>query len=76
MTDQKLHAIESVLAHQEEQIQDLNDVVIQQSKDIELLRKQVSKLYDKINMMDDSSTQEGGDLSTAERAARDKPPHY
>lgn len=70
--------IEETLAHQEQQIQDLSDVLIKQSREIESLRAQLAKLQGKVDVIqhDMNAPDEGRALSVSEQAARDKPPHY
>ena len=71
--------IEETLAHQEQQIQDLSDMVIRQGDEIVLLNKHILKLNDKIGMMEESASNggaEGEGLSVSEMAAMNKPPHY
>ena len=65
MADSK---IEEALAHQEQQIQDLSDIVIEQGKDIDALKKYIAKLEGKIEVLEDGSG--------AEAPANEKPPHY
>ena len=60
-----LSKIEETLAHQEQQINDLSDMVITQSKEIAALQKELLKLQGKIE-----------DLSEDAPAADQKPPHY
>lgn len=59
--------IEAALAHQEQQIQDLSEIVIEQGKDIEKLKAYIEKLEGKIEELED-----GADAP----AANVKPPHY
>ena len=79
MTEHKLNTIEEALAHQEQQIQDLSDMVICQGDEIILLKKHIRKLNDKIGMIEDSAgsgAADGENLSVSEAAAMNKPPHY
>lgn len=72
-----LNHIEETLAHQERQIQDLSDTVSRQWTEIDLLKKHLRKLQDKIDMVGQSVADAGSEnLSVTEQAARDKPPHY
>lgn len=77
MSDEKLNKIEEILAHQEQQIQDLSDMVVHQGDEILALKRYIGKLESKIEILEDSS--QSGDeknLSVTEIAARNKPPHY
>ncbi len=72
-----LNLIEETLAHQEKQIQDLSDTVSRQWEEIDLLKKHLEKLQDKIDQVGNSASGENPEtLSVTEQAARDKPPHY
>lgn len=66
MTEEKLNAIEETLAHQEQQIQDLSDMVVTQGREMATLRKEILKLQGKIENMDEGEQQ----------PANQKPPHY
>ena len=75
MSEEKFHKIEMTLAHQEQQIHDLNDMMNRQWLEIDRLKAMLAKAQDKINTMGDSG-QQGESLSMLEQAALDKPPHY
>ncbi len=64
MTQEK-DRIEETLAHQEQQINDLSEMLIAQNRDIEALQKKLEKLEGKIE-----SAEEDG------QPADQKPPHY
>lgn len=69
--------IEEVLAHQEIQIQDMNEMIVKQWDEIDALKQEVKILRDKIGVLQYTSDQgEAEGLSVAEQALRDKPPHY
>ncbi len=76
MTDSH-HHLEETLAHQERQIQDLSDMVALQWQEIDLLKKAVRGLQEKMLPLTQSAgdTQSEG-LSVTEQALRDMPPHY
>lgn len=77
MTEQKLNQIEEHIAHQDQQIQDLSDMIIHQGKDIDRLKKHISKLESKIHVIEDSSAEgDNSGASISDVAAREKPPHY
>lgn len=64
----KLQTIEETLAHQDQQIADLSEMVIRQSDELAALRKAISKLQGKLeNLQDDT-----GQAPLADQ----KPPHY
>lgn len=76
MTD-PIRQIEESLTHHERQIQDLSDMVARQWQDIDLLKKTVTVLQQKIAAAAQGAGDTGGDkLSVSEQALRDKPPHY
>ncbi len=64
-----------MLAHQEQQIQDLSDVVGAQRKEIDMLTRRLEKTQAKLLDLQDAGGEEKA-LSVTEQALRDKPPHY
>ena len=77
MAENALHTIEETLAHHEQQITDLSDMVVRQSDEISVLKKYIVKLEDKIGAIeDDGNIPSGESLSVTDIATRDKPPHY
>jgi uncharacterized coiled-coil protein SlyX len=72
MSDEKITKLEEVLMHQEQQINDLHKMVTKQWDEIDLLKKHVKRLQGALTEVTDSQN----NLSAAEQAARDKPPHY
>ena len=76
MSDKRLEALETALAYQEQQIQDLNDSVQAQWKAIDLLKAKLQQAEGKIELFKDELAEDGNTLSASEAAARDKPPHY
>ena len=56
MSEEKINKIEETLAHQEQQINDLSDMLIAQGREIDMLKKQVSKLEGKIENIEDGDT--------------------
>ncbi len=68
--------IEETLAHQEQQIQDLNDVVTKQWAEIDRLTKMLGRLKHKVEEIEVSKGDDGEGLSVTEEAALNKPPHY
>jgi uncharacterized coiled-coil protein SlyX len=75
MSDARLQDIETMLAHHEQQIQDLNDVIQLQWKEIDLLKAQLRRASAQIDDMA-AGAQDGKPLSATDIAQRDKPPHY
>lgn len=77
MTEEKLNVIEELIAHQENQIQDLSDMVVKQGDEIEALKSHLTKLEGKIGLLEETAgSGEGEGLSVTEIAAMNKPPHY
>lgn len=70
--------IEETLAHQEQQISELSEIVTRQWEEIELLKKQLARFKDKIEGLEDEINAGSGEkgMSVTEIAARNKPPHY
>lgn len=66
MTEEKINTIEETLAHQEQQINDLSDMLIAQGREIEMLQQEIMKLQGKIENMDEGEAQ----------PANQRPPHY
>lgn len=64
--EKRIADIEMTLAHQEQTITELNDVVTAQWKEIERLKKSLDKTLAKIEQLQDGE----------EIAADQKPPHY
>lgn len=77
MTDERLTKIETLLAHQDQQIQDLSEIINLQRKEIDALKVRLDRTQKKLIDMDQGApaVQEEG-LSVSEQALRDKPPHY
>lgn len=75
MPDDKTQKIEITLAHHEQQIQDLSEMISLQWKEIERLKLLLSKTNDKISELETASESEQG-KSVSEIAASEKPPHY
>lgn len=67
--------IEIMLAHQERQIQELNDIVTQQAYDIEVLKEYVKLTKDKLIEIEGQLDPQNA-LSPTEEAQANKPPHY
>ncbi|PZQ48288.1 MAG: hypothetical protein DI551_01970 [Micavibrio aeruginosavorus] len=77
MEQDRLTKIETMLAHQEQQIQDLSDMLALQGKEIGILKARLDKTQRKlVDLEQGSGADEGEGLSVSEQALRDKPPHY
>jgi len=70
--------LQTVLSHQEKQIEELSEMTSAQWKEIDLLKRKVSSLISKIEDMEiESAEDKTGEAKTvAEIAAAEKPPHY
>jgi uncharacterized coiled-coil protein SlyX len=71
----KIEDLERLMAHQERQIQELNDIVVQQAKDIDTLKKYVKITKDKLLEIEGQLEPQNA-LSPTEEAQANKPPHY
>ena len=78
MTEERLTKIETLLAHHDQQIQDLSEIINLQRKEIEALKVRLDRTQNKLIELGEGggapAQQEG--LSVSEQALRDKPPHY
>ncbi len=75
MDQEKITEIETMLAYQEQQITEMSDVITDQWKTIDLLKRKLNKLEAKIEQGSDDS-QSGEQIGSIERARQDIPPHY
>lgn len=77
MTEDRLNRIETTLAHQEQQIGDLSDMIRLQWKEIDLLKRRLEHTQGLLGDLQTGSAAEPGQpRSVAEIAAAEKPPHY
>lgn len=77
MTEEIIASLEASLAHHEQQIQDLSDMVNQQWKEIDRLKSALIKANDKIEEIQNSGDKSSDKpMSVSEMAAAEKPPHY
>ncbi len=76
MDNNKLENIEVILAHQEQQINELNEVITEQWAQIELLKKRIKKVLLKIERLENSDQINEDGLSSIEKSATERPPHY
>lgn len=78
MNDEQLQNLEIMLAHHERQITDLSEIINDQWKQIEALKRQVSSAENKLKALEvgaSDSVQES-QMSVTDIAAMNKPPHY
>ncbi len=68
MDDQRLVDIETKIAYQEHMISELNEVVFQQQKTMDELKRTVELLKGRLADI--------GDMMAAPTQANEKPPHY
>jgi len=70
--------LEMLIAHQDKQIQELNEVVIDQGKEIDALKRYVERTKSKLDEIENSIGDLGQEntMSIADEAAANKPPHY
>ncbi len=76
MSQDRLNEIEIKLAHHEQVLSDLNDVVLRQSREIEGLKAKLRLAEEKLADVSQSLQDGEKPLSATEAALRDKPPHY
>ena len=75
--DERINTLEMNIAHLEQKLDDLSDVVAMQDQIITALRAKNNIIQSKIEDMEQLARDgEGKSLSAGEIAARDKPPHY
>ncbi len=68
MTENRLDKIETKIAYQEKTISELNSIVIEQQKSIEMLEKSLRAVTVKLNDV--------AELNGSDRGGTQKPPHY
>ena len=78
MNDEMMQKFEIVLAHHEQQIADMSEIINDQWQQIELLKRQISMAQDKLKLLEAGAGEgsEDSNLTVTEIALRDKPPHY
>jgi uncharacterized coiled-coil protein SlyX len=72
---QKIDDLEIQLAHQSQEITELNEVVTAQGKEIETLKQYIKLKLSKIQESLDNP-EDAKQLSVNDEAAANKPPHY
>lgn len=77
-TDEKLAEMQELLAHQDKQIQELNDVVTRQWDEIDALKKYMQLTKSKIQELEHNMSEigQGEGMSVSDEAGANKPPHY
>ena len=65
MSEKEIQDLQETVSHHEQQINDLSDILIVQSKLIETLKKDITKMQGKIETLEDGAPE-----------ADQKPPHY
>lgn len=78
MTESTMQKMEMAIAHHEQQIADLSEMVSVQWQQIEVLKKQLALTQDKLRALGSAAADAAIDstLTVTEIALRDKPPHY
>jgi uncharacterized coiled-coil protein SlyX len=77
MTEDRLQGIETALAHAEQQIADLSEMVNLQRREIDALKRYVEMASSRLQELEQSQVDASGKgMTVTEIAARDKPPHY
>ena len=78
MTDETINGIETTLAHHEQQIEDLSEMIRLQWKEIDLLKRRLDNTQNLLSDLQSnpSDAEPGEPLSVTEIAAAEKPPHY
>ncbi len=76
--EEKLAEMQVLLAHQDKQIQELNEVVTQQWDEIDMLKKYMRLTKSKIEELENNigELDQSEDISISDEAAANKPPHY
>lgn len=78
MNDDKIIDIETALAHHEQQITEMSEVITDQWKMIDALKSRLDKLLAKIERLEQSPQEDDRNeaLSGIEFARQNTPPHY
>ncbi len=71
----RLNNLEETLAHQEQQISDLSDMLIAQGREMAHMAKEIAKLKAKIESHQEGAG-DGGAGNATDFAAQNKPPHW
>ncbi len=79
MSQDRLNDIEALIAHQDNQIHDLSEMVSKQWNEIEMLKLRLNRTQEKLKSVEEtanSATKSSDAMSASEFAAIEKPPHY
>lgn len=78
MTDKDIDTLQTMVAHQDKQIQELNEVVTKQWAEIDALKKYMQLTKSKIQELEHNMSElgQGEGMSVSDEAAANKPPHY
>lgn len=71
----RIENLEITLAHQDQQIQDMSEMITAQWKEIDRLKRHIQQTEEKLQEFMDSEDEDKPQSAT-EFAARNKPPHY
>ncbi len=75
--EQRIQALEETIAHQDQQIADLSEMMILQGRELSNTQRLLKKLEDKFEAFEEEATSgEDSPQNATEFAARNKPPHY
>lgn len=76
MNNNKIINIETTLAHHERKIDELNEVITDQWKQIDALKRTLDRAMDKIEQIEDDKDESGEAVSSIDFARQSQPPHY
>ena len=74
---ERIQELEITLAHQEQQIADLSEMMILQGREVSKLQRMLERLQSKFESFENAAA-DGGEApkNATEFAAQNKPPHY
>ena len=78
MSEDKINRIETALAHHEQQIEDLSEMIRRQWQEIDLLKRRLASTQAKVNELNTGMSENDPNepQTITEIAAAEKPPHY
>ncbi len=74
--ENKIIDIETTLAHHDQQIAEMSEIITDQWKQIETLNRKLLRLGDKMEQMGNDRGQEDSSIDSIERARQEIPPHH
>lgn len=76
--DQEIKELQTLTAHQDKQIQELNEIVTRQWAEIDALKKYMQITKSKLQELEHNMSEmgQGENMSVTDEAAANKPPHY